>query len=281
MLSSPRPFSPRAFSTQFLALPPGFYMPKPAISVFFPCYNDAGTIGVMVTRALKVLREISDDYEVYVFDDGSADDSREILAELKRVYPDEFWYETHEKPYGYGGQIRAAIRAARKEWFFYTDGDAQYDVSELTLLAEKIADDVDVVNGYKIKRQDPLHRIVIGYVYQYFIKFIFGLQIRDVDCDFRLMRRKIFDVVELESSSGTITFEMVKKIQDAGYRFVEVPVHHFYRQYGTSQFFNFSRVARTLAAIGGWWWRLVVKQEAKKQYAPKRAMQVRETRAAE
>jgi starvation-inducible outer membrane lipoprotein len=87
------------------------------------------------------------------------------------------------------------------------------------------------------------------------------------------MRRKIFDVVELESTSGTITFEMVKKIQDAGYRFVEVPVHHYYRQYGTSQFFNFPRVGRTLIAIWGWWWRLVVKREAVKQYQPKRAAQ--------
>lgn len=242
--------------------------------MFFPCYNDAGTIGIMVMRARHVLREVSDDYEIFVFDDGSSDDSREILAELKRIYPDEFWYETHETPYGYGGQIRAAVQAARKEWFFYTDGDAQYDARELKLMVEKISDGVDVVNGYKIKRQDPFHRIVIGYAYQYFIKFIFNLQIRDVDCDFRLMRRNIFDVVELESASGTITFEMVKKIQDAGYRFVEVPVHHFYRQYGKSQFFNFTRVGRTLAAVWGWWWRLVVRQEAKRQYAPKRDLQL-------
>lgn len=251
-------------------------MSRPSISVFFPCYNDAGTIGVMVMRALRVLREISDDYEVYVFDDGSTDDSREILAELKRIYPDEFWYEAHAEPYGYGGQIRAAAKAARKEWFFYTDGDAQYDSRELKLLVEKISDRVDVVNGYKIKRQDPLIRILVGYAYQYFIKFIFSLQIRDVDCDFRLMRRKIFDVVELESPSGTITFEMVKKIQDAGYRFAEVPVHHFYRQYGTSQFFNLPRVGRTLLAIWGWWWRLVVQQEAVKQYQPKREAQERQ-----
>ena len=256
-------------------------MPKPSIYVFFPCYNDAGTINIMVLRALQVLRDVSDDYEVYVFDDGSTDDSVAVLEELKRVYPNEFWYETHAKPYGYGGQIKAAIQAARKEWFFYTDGDAQYDARELSLLVEKIADEMDVVNGYKIKRQDPLIRIVVGYAYQYFIKFIFGLKIRDVDCDFRLMRRKIFDVVELESTSGTITFEMVKKIQDAGYRFVEVPVHHYYRQYGTSQFFNFSRVGRTLAAVGGWWWRLVVKREAIKQYQPKRKAQLNQTAAPE
>src|SRR5581483_6075305 len=248
-------------------------MSKPSISVFFPCYNDAGTIGVMVMRALQTLREVSDDYEVYVFDDGSTDDSRETLQELKRIYPNEFWYELHTQPTGYGAQIRGAIQAARKEWFFYTDGDAQYDARELKLLVEKISDEVDVVNGYKIKRQDPFIRIVIGYAYQYFIKLIFNLQIRDVDCDFRLMRRKIFDVVELESASGTITFEMVKKIQDAGYRFVEVPVRHFYRQYGVSQFFNLPRVGRTLAAIGGWWWWRGVKREAAREYQPKRQAQ--------
>lgn len=245
-------------------------MAKPSLSVFFPCYNDAGTIGVMVMRALQTLREVSDDYEIFVINDGSQDDSRLILQELQRIYPNEFRFEDRTHPSGYGGVLRAGFKMASKEWIFYTDGDAQYDSRELKLLVEKIADDVDVVNGWKIKRQDPFHRIVIGYAYQYFIKLIFGLHIRDVDCDFRLMRRKIFDVVELESTTGTITFEMVKKIQDAGYRFVEVPVHHFYRQYGNSQFFNIPRVGRTLVAIWGWWWKLVVQQQAIKQYRPKR-----------
>jgi len=89
-----------------------------------------------------------------------------------------------------------------------------------------------------------------------------------------LMRREIFDVVQLESNTGTITFELVKKAQDAGYRFVQVPVHHFYRQYGESQFFNFSRVGATLVRMISWWWRLVVKQEAVKACRPKREAQI-------
>jgi len=252
---------------------------RPTISVFFPCYNDAGTIGVMVMRAIQTLREISDDYEVYVINDGSEDDSRFVLEELTRLYPKEFRFVNRTQPSGYGGVLRAGFAMATKEWVFYTDGDAQYDARELKLLAEKVSDEIDLVNGYKIKRRDPLHRIIIGYVYQYFIQFIFGLTLRDVDCDFRMMRRVIFDVIELESTTGTITFEMMKKIQDAGFRLVEVPVHHYYRQYGESQFFNFTRVARTLVAVWGWWWRLVVKQEAKKKFAPKREAQLRaETR---
>ncbi|MDE3089202.1 MAG: glycosyltransferase [Chloroflexota bacterium] len=246
----------------------------PSISVFFPCYNDAGTIGVMVMRAIQTLREVSDDYEVYIINDGSTDDSRLILEELSRLYPREFCFENRKQPSGYGGVLRSGFEKATKDWIFYTDGDAQYDARELKLLVEKISDDVDFVNGYKIKRRDPFHRIVIGILYQYFVKLLFGLKIRDVDCDFRLMRREIFDVVQLESTTGTITFELVKKIQDAGYRIVEVPVHHYYRQYGESQFFNFPRVARTLLAMIRWWWRLVVKQEAVKAYRGKREEQV-------
>ncbi len=253
---------------------------KPSISVFFPCYNDAGTIAAMVIRALQTLRELSDDYEVIVVNDASPDDALKILSELACILPPEFRIVNHETNRGYGGVIRSGIAAAKKDWVFYTDGDAQYDVRELKLLADKISDDVDFINGWKIKRRDPAHRIWIGLAYQYFVKLMFGLKIKDVDCDFRLMRREIFDVVKLESNTGAITFELVKKVQDAGYRFIEVPVHHFYRQYGESQFFNLPRVARTLGALGRWWWRLVIQHEAAKAYRPQRAAQVARHKAA-
>lgn len=246
---------------------------RPSISIFFPCYNDAGTISAMVIRAIQSVREITDDYEVIVVNDASPDDSLKILNELECILPPTFRLVLHDRNKGYGGVIRSGIAAARKDWVFYTDGDAQYDVRELKLLSDKISDDVDFINGYKIKRRDPFHRIVIGMLYQYFIKLVFDLKIRDVDCDFRLMRREIFDVIQLESDTGAITFELVKKAQDAGYRFVEVPVHHFYRQYGESQFFNLTRVGATLVRIVRWWWRFMVKQEAVKAYRAKREAQ--------
>ncbi len=231
-----------------------------SVTAFFPCYNDAGTIPTMILRALQTLPQVTSDYEVVVINDGSRDDSARILEEMACAFP-QLRVIHRDRPSGYGGVLRAGFAAARKDWIFYTDGDAQYDARELFQLAEQVRDGVDMVNGYKIKRRDPFHRVVIGLAYQYFVKLAFGLTIRDVDCDFRLMRRSIFDHIALESTTGTITFEMVKKIQDAGYSIVEVPVHHWYRQYGGSQFFNFPRVARTLAALIGWWWRLVIRKE--------------------
>ncbi len=231
-----------------------------SVSVFFPAYNDAGTIATMIIRAAQTLPLVTDDYEIIVINDGSTDDTGAVLAEMGRHYPClRVIHRT--KPSGYGGVLRAGFAEAQKEWVFYTDGDAQYDARELTIVAEAVTDFIDVVQGYKIKRHDPLHRVWIGLAYQYFVKFMFGLTIRDVDCDFRLMRRAVFDKIALESVTGTITFELVKKIQDAGFCIIEVPVRHWYRQYGGSQFFNFTRVARTLMALLGWWWRLVIKKE--------------------
>jgi len=129
---------------------------------------------------------------------------------------------------------------------------------------------VDLVNGYKISRSDPLHRIVIGRIYHYMAKLLFGLRVRDVDCDFRLMRRSIFDTVRLEKSSGVICLEMMKKIQDAGFQIAETPVHHYHRTYGKSQFFNFRRIARTAVDVMKLWFRLVILREHRRQAAEAR-----------
>ncbi len=234
---------------------------KLSISAFFPCYNDGGTIASMVLSALVTLRQITDDYEVIVVDDAGKDYAPLILKELERIYPAEVRIIRHEKNRGYGGALRSGFAAATKEWVFYTDGDAQYDPRELKNLVDALQEGVDVVNGYKIDRSDPLIRKIIGRIYHYTVKFLFGFRLRDVDCDFRLIRRNIFDRITLESNHGTICLEMVKKMQDAGFCFVEVPVHHYHRAYGRSQFFNFPRLWRTARDLVRLWWKLVVRKE--------------------
>jgi glycosyltransferase involved in cell wall biosynthesis len=230
------------------------------LSVFFPAYNDSGTIASMVVSALITARTLTPDHEIIVINDGSRDATPQVLDELARVYP-EVRIVHHDVNRGYGGALRSGFATATREFVFYTDGDAQYDPSEMALLWHRMADDVDLVNGYKISRSDPLHRIVIGRVYHHTVKLLFGLPVRDVDCDFRLMRRSIFERVELTKNSGVICLELMKKVHDAGFRIAEVPVHHFHRAYGKSQFFNVRRIVRTGLDVLRLWFALVVRKE--------------------
>lgn len=228
----------------------------PSLSAVFPAYNDAGTIPSMVLTAVMAMRQVTDDYEVIVTNDGSSDHTGLILAEMAKRYP-ELRVITHQQNRGYGATLRSGFSAATKEWVFYTDGDAQYNPLELVNLVNALAPGVDIVNGYKISRNDPVSRKIIGRLYHHMVKLMFGFKLKDVDCDFRLIRRSIFDDVSLESVTGSICLEMVKKFQDAGYVFAEVPVSHFHRQYGKSQFFNFRRIWRTGVHLIQLWRKLV------------------------
>ena len=233
---------------------------RPSLSIFFPAYNDAGTIASLALLAHMTARQLTDDYEVIVVNDGSPDHTGDLLDEMAGYFP---WLKVvhHARNRGYGGALRTGFETASKDLVFYTDGDAQYDPRELTALFEALSPGVDFVNGYKIGRSDPTHRKIIGKAYHLFVRTMFGLRLRDVDCDFRLMRRQVFRKVALTRSSGVICVELMKKVQDHGYRIAQVPVHHFHRTYGRSQFFNFARVGRTLLDLVRLWVELVLRKE--------------------
>ncbi|MBD3161150.1 MAG: glycosyltransferase [Candidatus Eisenbacteria bacterium] len=230
-----------------------------SLSIFFPAYNDWGTIASMVVLAHRVASKLTDDFEVIVVNDASPDHLAEILEELRPAFP-RLKIVTHDKNRGYGGALRSGFAASTKTFIFYTDGDAQYDVRELSLLWERRTD-ADLVNGYKIRRSDPWYRAVIGRLYHHFVRFWFRIPVRDVDCDFRLIRREPFRRIVLREDSGLICVEMLAKISRLGMRIREVPVHHYHRMHGKSQFFNLARVARVGAGMAGLWWRIVVRKE--------------------
>ncbi len=228
-----------------------------SISVFFPAFNDEGSIASLVMNAHAVLSTLTDDYEVIVVNDGSTDATPAILDELARVLPNVKVVH-HEHNQGYGGALRSGFSNARKDLIFYTDGDGQYDVRELAALHQLLSDGVDIINGYKIERADDGQRKLLGAVYNGLAHLLFRIPIRDVDCDFRLLRRSAIEQIELVSSSGVICVELVYKLQRAGCIFAEVPVHHYPRAHGRSQFFTLRRVARTAYDFLSLWVQLVL-----------------------
>jgi glycosyltransferase involved in cell wall biosynthesis len=229
----------------------------PSISAFFPCYNDERTIGGLVLEAERQLAAVTPDYEIIVVNDGSRDNSANVLRELQtRV--ERLRIVTHETNRGYGGALRSGFGHATKELVFYTDGDGQYDVRELPVLLMLMTEDTHFVNGMKMTRQDAPHRVFFGNLHRFVTRWTFWLPITDVDCDFRLVRRSILERLRLHSNSGSICVELVKRAQRAGAQFREVSVHHYSRQFGESQFFRPGRIARTYLDLARMWVELMV-----------------------
>lgn len=219
-----------------------------SVTAFFPCYNDAKTIAFMVRGALHAIDEIGASGRVVVIDDGSSDDSARVLAQLAADEP-RLRVVHHARNRGYGGALLSGFAAAEDQWVFYTDGDAQYDPREMPRLVARADDDVDVVQGYKIHRADGAVRAAVGRVYHAVVRRAFRLEVRDTDCDFRLIRHAALERVQLTQTSGAICVELVRKLQDSGARFVEVGVDHYERPSGRSQFFRARTIGRTLAAL--------------------------------
>jgi glycosyltransferase involved in cell wall biosynthesis len=240
---------------------------RPSISAFFPAYNDGGTIASMVISAILVLETLTDDYEIIVVDDGSADYTGQILDRLAADY-ERVRVIHHPENRGFGGALRTGFASATKELIFYTDGDAQYNVWDLRRLYPLLIDGIDLVQGYKLNRGDSWLRKIVGQVYHRIVRLMFGLKVRDVDCDFRLMRRRVFEYVELAHDSGAICIELVKKIQDHGLAIVETGVSHYPRVYGRSQFFRPGPLFRTLVGLLSLWVELVLRRKHRNTEAP-------------
>lgn len=237
-------------------------VPPPAgggISAFFPCYNDSSTLRALIEKALEVLDDISEDYEVIIVDDGSSDRSGAVIDALAASH-DRVRVVRHDRNRGYGAALRSGIKTSTMEWVFYTDSDGQYDVDDLRRL-HLLSGAADVVNGYKRSRSDPRYRVFLGSTYNAIIRLIFAIPIRDTDCDFRLMRGDIVRGLDLRSEGGAICVEMVKGLQAAGATFAETPVEHYPREEGKSQFFRLKNLVVMGGELASLWWRLLKRGE--------------------
>jgi glycosyltransferase involved in cell wall biosynthesis len=226
------------------------------LTAFFPAYNDQHTIEGIVRTAALEMQKVTSDYEVLVVDDGSRDETGPLLDRLAAELP-YLRVIHHDSNMGYGAALITGFKNSRKDVIFYTDGDGQYDVREIHKLLKELGPNIDLVNGYKLKRSDAWYRVVIGLLYRRLMRFAFHLSIRDVDCDFRLFRRHVFDKITLESRSGVICVEMAKKFEQARFRMVEVPVNHHPRLHGRSEFFRVRHLVHTFRGLLKIWWNMI------------------------
>lgn len=216
------------------------------LSIFFPCLNDGKSLSYLIPAAIRVARQFTDDLEVVIVNDGSTDNSRDILENIKKRYNCVKLIH-HKKTLGYGGALINGFKNATKEWVFYTDGDGQYDVAELPKLIKKVNDGITtVVNGYKINREDTLLRKITGNIHNFILHIFFSLPVDDVSCDFRLIKKSLLDKCNLRMKSGAICLELVITLKQAGGSFAQAGVLHYKRFHGTSKFFNIKNIYETV-----------------------------------
>ncbi len=201
-----------------------------SISVFFPCYNEEANVERVVRDAVGLLESMGADYEVIVVDDGSADATGEIAEKLagenKRVKV------VHHKPNrGYGAALQSGFKAATKELVFYTDGDGQFDIREMPPLVD-LMQDYDIVSCYRLDRRDSVIRKLNAWCWGRLVCFLFEMKIRDIDCAFKLYKRRIFDDITMSSTGALIDTEILARAKARGYRIVQRGVHHYPRTAG-------------------------------------------------
>jgi glycosyltransferase involved in cell wall biosynthesis len=221
------------------------------ISVVLPAYNEEDNIERQVRSVDGVLRDLRfDDYEILVVDDGSRDRTREIAAVLQAELP-QLVVHSHGQNRGYAQALRTGFTSARMPLVFYTDADNQFDVREVKNLLASI-DDYDIVCGFRIYRFDPLTRLVLSWGYNFLVRILFQIRVRDVDCAFKLFRREIFDRIHIESKKFFVDTEILAKATKLKLRITEIGVRHYPRTAGQSTV-RPSHIFHTLREVASMW----------------------------
>jgi glycosyltransferase involved in cell wall biosynthesis len=219
------------------------------LSCFFPAYNEAENLETLLSEALQVLPEHAERFEIIVVDDGSTDATAQIVTAWGDKHP-EIKLVAHDGNQGYGRALRTGLECATGDAVFFTDADRQFRLRDIQRLIE-IYEPGMVAVGYRIKRHDPFHRLVVARVYHHVLRLVFGLRVHDVDCAFKLLGREALNKVmdDLESESAFISPEILIRAQKKGLRVVEVGVPHYPRTAGKPKGATLAVILRTVREI--------------------------------
>jgi glycosyltransferase involved in cell wall biosynthesis len=219
-----------------------------------PAYNEEGNIVKAVQSATKAVAAHTSEYEIIVVDDGSQDRTSEMVEAMVGEHA-RIRLVRHEANRGYGGALRSGFEAATQEWIFLIASDNQYDPFEIDKLLS-LADDADIVTGFRANRQDAPFRRFYGWAWNALVSVLFGYLSRDIDCAFKLFRRQILNEITLSSQGAMIDTQLLAGARKRGFRIRETAVTHLPRQAGHQTGGNVWVVLRALRDLVSFWWEL-------------------------
>jgi glycosyltransferase involved in cell wall biosynthesis len=230
------------------------FEPVTSLSVVLPAYNEEPNVEAVVRKALEALPALAHDYEVIVVDDGSTDGTAEIAQALVDEHYPRVRLLRHERNEGYGAALRTGFSRTRHDFVFYTDADQQFDIAELEFLLPMLAEH-DVVVGFRVYRYDSAFRLLASTVYNWIVRLLFRVRVRDVDCSFKVFRREVLDKITIECTDFFVDTELVAKVRKWNFRLAEKGVRHYPRAAGETKV-QPSDVPRTLRTVAQMWQRV-------------------------
>jgi glycosyltransferase involved in cell wall biosynthesis len=214
-----------------------------SLSVVLPAYNEEENIRKTVLQALSYLEKSVADYEIIVVNDGSSDRTGEIVSGLAHDHP-KVSLVNHPGNQGYGAALRSGFERASLEYIFLMDSDGQFDIGELDHFIPFLDDSVAVI-GYRKKRADSSIRTLNAWLYHLYIRIIFGLNVKDIDCAFKVFPRAAYEKIRPIKSGGALfSAELLIKLIRSGTRIKEIPVSHYPRLFGEQTGANLSVILR-------------------------------------
>jgi glycosyltransferase involved in cell wall biosynthesis len=227
-----------------------------SLSAVLPAYNEQSVIEPTVRHVSEAIGRLVDDFEVVVVNDGSSDRTGEILAALANEPGLHLRVVTHERNRGYGAALASGFDAATRDLVFLTDGDKQFDVGELSYFLPALDDATDMVIGWRRRRADPPLRLLNAWGWKLLVNGLFGYTARDVDCAFKLFRRRVWQDVNVRSHGAAFSAELLIKARRRGFRVRELPVTHFPREAGSPTGAKPAVIARAMRELAQLRWGL-------------------------
>ena len=225
------------------------------LSLFFPTYNEEKNIKKVVTNAKKVLEKVTDRWEIIIVNDGSKDGTRNVAEGLAKT-DRRIRVVNHKVNKGYGGALKSGFKSARYNWVAFTDSDGQFDFAEIIKFIEH-KNHADLILGYRLKRADSLMRKVYTYVWGFIPFILWGLNVRDYSCGFKLIKKKVYNEIQPLIGEEKVTqIEMLIKAKRAGFRFEEVGVNHYPREYGKQTGANIKVIMKSFFDLVKLWQKL-------------------------
>ncbi len=222
-------------------------MKHPGLSIVLPAYNEEANIDEAIRLAGEAASRFADEHEVIVVDDGSRDRTSERVGEAARSDPRVRLISLPENR-GYGAAVKTGLQAARMPLVFFTDSDLQFDLGQIADLLAKI-DEFPVVIGYRVDRQDHWMRKLNAFGWSVLQRLFFGLQVRDIDCAFKLFRREVLESMPMRSDGAFLSAELLVRATAAGNRICQIPVRHYPRKAGAPTGARLGVIARAFREL--------------------------------